>query len=77
MVMDRSVTLKEWKQTSRSFAAVLTMVLEIAELLAALHEADQVHRDPKPDNALLSLRAHERRLLDLGSAAYIGVLSKD
>jgi serine/threonine protein kinase len=76
MVMDRGVTLKEWMQVPRSFAAVVSMALEISELLDALHQAGQVHRDLKPDNALLSLHTHEWRLLDLGSAANIGAVSK-
>jgi hypothetical protein len=46
-------------------------ILEMAELLAALHEADQGHRDLKPDNAVLSIRTHEWTLLELASAANI------
>ena len=72
IVMDRGVTLHAWKETHRRFPAVLGMALELAELLATLHEAGQVHRDLKPANVLLSMHTQEWRLLDLGSAATIG-----
>ena len=72
-VTERGITLAEWVQQGRDALAVLGMCKEVAELLATLHAAGQVHRDIKPDNVLLMLQTQTWRLIDFGIAAAAGV----
>jgi eukaryotic-like serine/threonine-protein kinase len=55
MELVRGETLRAWTQAQpRSWRQVLAVVLQVARALAAAHEAGIVHRDVKPENALVA-----------------------
>lgn len=65
-------TLREWMQTRRTPTEIAVVFAQAARGLAAAHEAGIIHRDFKPDNALLSARPGEPprvRVLDFGIAS--------
>jgi serine/threonine protein kinase len=61
-----------WRQTERSYPAILHMLHDIADCLKAIHQVGIVHRDLKPDNVLLMLQSQCWRLIDFGIAAPAG-----
>jgi len=66
-------TLKDWqREAQRPWQVVLNVYREAALGLAAAHDADIIHRDFKPENVMLELRADgERgrvRVMDFGLA---------
>src|SRR5690606_23731319 len=62
-------TLREWLATgTRSWRQVVAVFRQIADGLAALHQAGLVHRDVKPTNVLIGEDGRVR-VLDLGLAA--------
>ncbi len=59
-------TLREWvKHESPPWREILRMFIQAGEGLAAAHEAGLVHRDFKPDNAIVDEGGHVR-VLDFG-----------
>lgn len=68
----RGGSLREWLQAPghRSATEILSMFDRVASGLAAMHAADLVHRDVKPDNVVLSDEG-EPKLVDLGLAARV------
>ncbi len=66
MELVEGVTLRAW-QHGRSAADIIAMYRQVAEGLAAAHAAGVVHRDFKPDNAMVD-RAGRVRVLDFGLA---------
>jgi serine/threonine protein kinase len=72
LVMERGMTLAEWLQKPRDSLAIFSMFKDCAELLAKLHDAEQAHRDLKPDNVLLMLHSQSWRLIDFGIGAPLG-----
>ena len=66
-------SLADILEESRPLDAVdsLQICLELANCLAALHRADFVHRDIKPDNIFIEPKGRPR-LLDLGLARSLG-----
>jgi eukaryotic-like serine/threonine-protein kinase len=55
MELVRGETLRAWAQAQpRSWRQVLPVMLQVARGLAAAHEAGIVHRDVKPENALVA-----------------------
>ncbi|MBX7079179.1 MAG: serine/threonine-protein kinase [Nannocystaceae bacterium] len=66
MELVEGVTLRAWQQ-GRSSAEIVAMYRQVAEGLAAAHRAGVVHRDFKPDNAMVD-RAGRVRVLDFGLA---------
>jgi eukaryotic-like serine/threonine-protein kinase len=55
MELVRGETLRAWAQAQpRSWRQVLAVMLQVARGLAAAHEAGIVHRDVKPENALVA-----------------------
>lgn len=58
------LTLTAWLKLSRSWRAVLDVLVEAGEGLAAAHAAGLVHRDFKPDNVLVE-NGHAR-VVDFG-----------
>ena len=72
IIMERGTTLRAWSSDVRNFFEVTTMVEALARLLDGLHCAGFVHRDIKPDNAILLIQSTKWRLLDLGIVARIG-----
>lgn len=72
MVVDHGVTLAQWLLAPRSPSAVLTMALEVLDLLKTLHESGTVHRDIKPHSLLFVLHTLSWRLVDFDIAAPAG-----
>jgi len=66
MELVTGVTLRAWQDAAtRSWRALVEVYLEAARSLAALHAVGLVHRDFKPDNAMID--GHGRvRVVDLG-----------
>jgi eukaryotic-like serine/threonine-protein kinase len=61
------VTLRSWLSSDRSWAQVIAMFVQAGRGLAAAHAAGLVHRDFKPDNALVG--SDDRvRVVDFGLA---------
>lgn len=58
-------TLREWAAEGRSWAEVLRTYIEAGSGLAAAHAAGMVHRDFKPDNAMVGVDGRVR-VLDFG-----------
>ncbi|HWB79282.1 MAG TPA: WD40 repeat domain-containing serine/threonine protein kinase [Nannocystaceae bacterium] len=68
------MTLRQWlAQEQHDTREILAMFVQAARGLAAAHRAGLVHRDFKPDNAMISPRGGQRearvRVLDFGLAA--------
>lgn len=74
-MQERGCTLQEWTKQRRNYGEVLSMVENVARLLAVLHESGRVHRDLKPDNVLYLLQSTKWCLLDLGIVAPAGAES--
>jgi hypothetical protein len=74
-ILERGITLREWRQQERGRHEVSIMVEQVAQLLAVLHAASYVHRDIKGDNMLYLLHSMQWRLLDLGIVARAGACS--
>ncbi len=68
------VTLRDWcSEAPRSWQEIVAVYLQAARGLAAAHDAGIIHRDFKPDNALVSGEGDLRvRVLDFGLAALPG-----
>lgn len=67
-------TLEEWMESNRAsldLAQRLSILDEICQGVAAIHEAGTVHRDIKPSNVLLDAHLHPR-IADLGLAVLGG-----
>jgi TolB-like protein/Tfp pilus assembly protein PilF len=62
------VTLREYMRTPLQLNETLRIVIQIAEALAAAHEAGVVHRDIKPENIMLRRRDLIVKVLDFGLA---------
>jgi len=62
------VTLREYMRTPLQLNETLRIVIQIAEALAAAHEAGVVHRDIKPENIMLRRRDSIVKVLDFGLA---------
>jgi tetratricopeptide (TPR) repeat protein/predicted Ser/Thr protein kinase len=61
------VTLRQWVARSPSWREKLAALVQVAEGLAAAHEAGLVHRDVKPDNILVDQQGRIR-VVDFGLA---------
>ncbi len=62
-------TLRAWQSAEdRDWRAIVDMYVRTGEGLVAVHEAELVHRDFKPDNVLVSARDGRPRVLDFGLA---------
>ena len=62
------LTLREYMRTPLQLNETLRIVIQIAEALAAAHEAGVVHRDIKPENIMLRRRDLIVKVLDFGLA---------
>jgi serine/threonine-protein kinase len=62
------LTLRERMHTPLELSETLRIVTQIAEALAAAHEAGVVHRDIKPENIMLRRRDQIVKVLDFGLA---------
>ena len=62
------ITLRERMRTPLDLKESLRIVIQIAEALAAAHEAGVVHRDIKPENIMLRRRDQIVKVLDFGLA---------
>lgn len=61
-------TLKQWRDASpRGWEEIIVKFVDIAAGLVAVHDADMVHRDVKPDNILID-GAGRARVTDFGLA---------
>ena len=65
-------TLREWLETERPHAEVLTKYIDAGSGLAAAHAAGIVHRDFKPDNVMID-REGRVRVMDFGLSRAHGV----
>ncbi|MFV8755533.1 tetratricopeptide repeat protein [Nannocystaceae bacterium ST9] len=67
----RGETLAQWAKQDRPWRQVVDVYLAAGRGLAAAHAADMVHRDFKPDNAMID--EHGRvRVMDFGLAYALG-----
>ena len=48
IVMERGMTLKEWRQRPRSYGEVLSLIESLTRMLETMHGSGRVHRDLKP-----------------------------
>jgi serine/threonine-protein kinase len=65
-------TLRQRMQGPRmKFSELLNIVIQIADALAAAHEAGVIHRDIKPENIMLRRRDGYVKVLDFGLAKLI------
>jgi serine/threonine-protein kinase len=62
------ITLRERMRTPLDLKEILRIVIQIAEALAAAHEAGVIHRDIKPENIMLRRRDRIVKVLDFGLA---------
>jgi serine/threonine-protein kinase len=62
------ITLRERMRTPFDLKEILRIVIQIAEALAAAHEAGVIHRDIKPENIMLRRRDRIVKVLDFGLA---------
>jgi TolB-like protein/Flp pilus assembly protein TadD len=62
------ITLRERMRTPLQLNEILRIVIQIAEALAAAHEAGVIHRDIKPENVMLRRRDQIVKVLDFGLA---------
>jgi eukaryotic-like serine/threonine-protein kinase len=62
------ITLRERMRSPLELKESLRIVIQIAEALAAAHEAGVVHRDIKPENIMLRRRDRIVKVLDFGLA---------
>ncbi len=67
MEIAQGQTLRQWQQRTHPREHALDVLVAVARGLVALHEAELVHGDVKPDNVVLSSRGVPR-LVDLGLA---------
>ncbi len=63
----RGETLRDWQKTARAWREILEVYVQAGRGLAAAHAAGLVHRDFKPDNAIVG-REGRVRVLDFGLA---------
>ncbi len=64
----RGETLRVWQQQPRGWRTIVEMYIQAGEGLAAAHHAGLVHRDFKPENALVAADGR-LRVLDFGLAS--------
>ncbi len=70
-------TLGQWsKAETRSWRAVVSMMLQAGRGLAAAHQQGLVHRDFKPENVLVG-HDGRARVVDFGLARSVGEMSRD
>ncbi len=69
LAMDRidGPTLREWSRSEHSAHEVIELMVAVGQGLAALHDAELVHRDVKPANVVVD-EQHGPRIIDLGLA---------
>jgi serine/threonine protein kinase len=73
LVMERGCSLAEWQQRQPlSFAASISMLYEVANLLQTMHRIGRAHRDVQPENILLMVQSHAWTFSDLGMTGTIG-----
>ena len=57
IVLERGITGEAWAEHPRRFGEQLTMLEQLAEMLATLHGAGKAHRDIKPSNVIWMLNS--------------------
>lgn len=67
MELVEGTTLRQWQRERRGWREVVEAYVEVGEGLAAIHAAELVHRDIKPDN-LLRKPDGRIKIVDLGLA---------
>jgi tRNA A-37 threonylcarbamoyl transferase component Bud32/tetratricopeptide (TPR) repeat protein len=64
-------SLREWQEEQRGHDEILDAYVQAARGLACIHEKGLVHRDFKPENALVEKQSNRVRVIDLGLVAAV------